>query len=97
MFNRATLRCGSQHYRHMSKSRKRIPSGTWTLCKSRKKGKQLSHRRFRRYEHVAVASKREDSLPYRQIELTCPWDLGGDGKWCYWGILDDEMKRYIRK
>lgn len=81
----------------MSRSRKKVPSGTWTYCKSRKKGKQLSHRRFRRCEKVALVSAKEGSLPFRQIELTCPWDLGGDGKWRHWGKIDDEWKRYMRK
>ena len=97
MFNRAASWCGSQHYRDMSKSRKKVPSGTWTKCKSRKKGKQLSHRRFRRSEKMAIVSDREIFLPLRQIELTYSWSLGGDGKWCHWGVLDEKWMRYMRK
>ena len=81
----------------MSRSRKKVPSGTWTACKSRKKGKRLSHRRFRRCEKVAIGCAREASLPFRQIELTCTWAIGGDGKWRYWGKMDDEWRRYMRK
>lgn len=46
---------------------------------------------------MAMVSGKTESLPFRQVELTCTWDLGGDGKWCNWGIIDDEWKRYMRK
>lgn len=97
MYNRAACGAARNIRDNMGKSRKKVPSGTWTPCKSRKKGKQFSHRRFRRCEKMAMVSGKTESLPFRQVELTCTWDLGGDGKWCNWGIIDDEWKRYMRK
>lgn len=73
----------------MSKSRKRTPAGTYCCCKSQKRGKQLSHRRFRRFERMMIQSGHDERLPIYQRELTSPWDLGGDGKH-YFGKYPDE-------
>lgn len=78
----------------MSKSRKKTPVSTWCCCKSQKKGKQESHRKFRRRENMLVSSGRYEYLPYRQWEIVEQWDLGGDGK-VYWGHFPSE-KWYIR-
>lgn len=39
-----------------------------------------------------------DRLPHRPMEITSPWDLGGDGKH-YWKIptADNRLKRLMRK
>ena len=65
---------------NMGKSRKRTPVCTWCCCKSQKRGKQISHRKFRRLEQVLVHSEKFDILPNRQWEIVEQWDLGGDGK-----------------
>ena len=64
----------------MGKSRKKTPVCTWCCCKSQKRGKQISHRKFRRLEQVLVHSEKFDVLPKRQWEIVEQWDLGGDGK-----------------
>ena len=68
---------------NMGKSRKRTSVSTFCCCKSQKRGKQTSHRRFRRREQEMMHSKILDKLPYRQREIVDQWDLGGDGK-RYW-------------
>jgi len=73
----------------MGKSRKRTPVSTWCCCKSQKQGKQMSHRMFRRREHVMVHSELFKNLPLRQWEIVEQWDLGGDGK-AYWGHSPEE-------
>jgi len=67
----------------MGKSRRRTPVSTFCCCKSQKRGKQTSHRRFRRRERVMIHLMDLDKLPYRQREIVDQWDLGGDGK-RYW-------------
>ena len=81
----------------MGKSRKRVPVSTCCCCKSQKRGKQFSHRRFRRCERMVIKSG-ETFLPIKQYELTNQWDLGGDGK-TYWGKCIDEewYERLMRK
>ncbi len=81
----------------MGKSRKRVPVSTCCCCKSQKRGKQFSHRRFRRCERMVIKSG-ETFLPIKQYELTNQWDLGGDGK-TYWGKLIGEewYERLMRK
>lgn len=64
----------------MSKSRKKVPVSTCCCCKSQKRGKQFSHRKFRRCENMKMLTGNFAQLPYRQWELTSQWDLGGDGK-----------------
>lgn len=82
----------------MGKSRKRVCAGTNCCCKSQKKGKQLASRRFRRKEHLLIEHKMFDSLPKRSLEVTCPWDLGGDGKNVYsWDPNDEFYAKWIRK
>ena len=73
----------------MGKSKKRTPAGTWCNCKSQKHGKQISHRKFRRVEHVLVNSRFYERLPFRHWEIVSQWDLGGDGK-CFMGYHPDE-------
>lgn len=82
----------------MGKSRKRFPAGTCCCCKSQKRGKQISHRKFRRLEHVLMHNYHFEKLPMLQYELTRQWDLGGDGK-CFWGWAPEEewFKKEMRK
>lgn len=82
----------------MGKSRKRVCAGTNCCCKSQKKGKQTASRRFRRKEHQLIVLGRFESLPKHSIEVTSPWDLGGDGKRVYtWNPNDEFYFKYIRK
>lgn len=82
----------------MSRSKKRTPAGTWCHCKSQKKGKKVSHRRFRRKARIVLLSNDETMLPIRQIEITDSWNLGGDGK-TYYGYHPNEdwFMRIMRK
>ena len=64
----------------MGKSRKKTPVCTWCCCKSQKRGKKISHRKFRRKEAIVIISGEYDLLPTRQWEIVEQWDLGGDGK-----------------
>ena len=73
----------------MGKSRKRTPVCTWCCCKSQKRGKQISHRKFRRLEQILVHTEKYEFLPFRQWEIVMQWDLGGDGKH-YCGHSPDE-------
>jgi hypothetical protein len=72
----------------MGKSKKRLPGGPY-VGHSQKRGKQNSHRRFRRREHILIQSGFYDFMPYCQYEITNQWDLGGDGKG-FWGYHPDE-------
>lgn len=74
----------------MSRSRKRTPVSTWCGCKSQKRGKQFSSRKFRRREHQMIATNQMDQLPRKSFEVMNPWDLGGDGKGYFNGSADDE-------
>ena len=82
----------------MSRSRKRTAAGTWCCCKSQKRGKQTSSRKFRRCEHVAIKLGQYETLPMRQREVMNQWNLGGDGKH-YYGYRPDEewYRKAIRK
>ena len=73
----------------MGKSKKKTCAGTWVAC-SQKKGKAMSHRRFRRREQTMIQRAEYDHVPLLQRELTNPYDLGGDGK-AYWHV-DNELK-----
>ena len=64
----------------MGKSKKRTPASTWCRCKSQKRGKQISHRKFRRREQAMIHAYQYEKLPHRQWEIVSQWDLGGDGK-----------------
>ncbi|MBQ8713002.1 MAG: hypothetical protein IJ551_09345 [Prevotella sp.] len=76
----------------MSRSRNKYAAGTNVVCKSQKKGKQFSSRKFRAMERAAIRNGSEP--PYKQIESTDPWDLGGDGKRIYgFGAEYDRWKR----
>ena len=98
MFNRVVCAATRNIRDNMSKSRKKTPAGTWCCCKSQKKGKQVSHRRFRRCEKMVLLSGKEILLPLRQFELTNQYDLGGDGK-RYYGYRPNEewFVRVMRK
>ena len=98
MFNRVACGATRNIRDNMSKSRKKTPAGTWCFCKSQKKGKQFSHRRFRRREKMVLLSGKEMMLPLRQFELTNQYDLGGDGK-SYYGYHPNEewFLRVMRK
>lgn len=65
----------------MSRSRKKVAGGTFAVCKSQKRGKQFSNRKFRAMERLALHHGTEP--PHKQHEATEPWDLGGDGKGIY--------------
>ena len=87
MFNRVAQRESATSHNItviMGKSRKRTPVSTWCCCKSQKRGKQISHRKFRRRERLLTHSEMYGRLPFRQWEIVKQWDLGGDGK-CYFG------------
>ena len=91
MFNRAARQDAATAHNIrdiMGKSRKRMPVGTCIGC-SQKRGKQMSHGRFRRRERILIRREFFDHLPYRQYEITNQWDLGGDGK-RFWGFAPDE-------
>lgn len=77
----------------MSRSRKKIAAGTCCVCKSQKRGKQFSSRKFRAMEREALYHEAEP--PRKQYEATSPWNLGGDGKTIYG--FDKEMDKYKRK
>lgn len=64
----------------MSRSRKQVICSTWVGCKSQKRGKRMSNRRFRRKEHQCMICHSFDRLPMQSKELMYTWDLGGDGK-----------------
>ena len=72
----------------MGKSKKKFPCGP-CIGHSQKCGKQLSHRRFRRREHILIQNGKYDNMPFRQYEITNKWNLGGDGK-CFWGFARQE-------
>ena len=73
----------------MSRSRKRMPGSTWCYCKSQKKGKQASSRKFRRKAHVLLHQGKTHLLPLKSFEVMSPWDLGGDGK-AFFGFHPEE-------
>ena len=93
MFNRDGMRQKyvSSHniYETMSRSRKRIPGSTWCCCKSQKKGKQASSRKFRRKAHVLLHQGKDHLLPFKAFEVMRSWDLGGDGK-AFFGFHPEE-------
>ena len=73
----------------LGKSKKKTPACTWCCCKSQKRGKQISHRKFRRKEATYIITGKYELLPIRQWEIVEQWDLGGDGKQ-YCGHYPDE-------
>ena len=93
MFNRGDMRQKSMSphsiYETMSRSRKRMPCGTWYGCKSQKKGKKVSSRKFRRKVHMLLSQGEYQDLPSKPFEIMDPWDLGGDGK-TFFGFHPDE-------
>ena len=93
MFNRDDMRqkSVSSHniYETMSRSRKRMPCSTWCYCKSQKRGKQASSRKFRRRANVLLHQGKHHLLPLKSLEVMSSWDLGGDGK-AFFGFHPDE-------
>lgn len=87
----------------MSRSVKKIAGGTCAVCKSQKRGKQMSHRAFRKIAKrmIKAYSVNEDivmDLPLRQMEAVSSWDLGGDGKTVYtWDANSTNGKIWRRK
>ena len=82
-------------YRIMGKSKKRTPVSTCCCCKSQKRGKQFCHRKFRRRERMMVNKGDEANIPFKMIQVTNPWDLGGDGK-MFWGYDNSDKDWWIR-
>ncbi len=80
----------------MSKSRKKNPCGLNAGCTSQKRGKQVSHRAFRKRERQLIHMSKFDCLPLRQIELVSPWDLGGDGKGKWFNLFYDDYEYYLK-
>ena len=68
---------------NMSRSRKKFPAGVCCCCKSQKRGKKVASKRFRRRVRMLISQGKYEWLPTHSIELTSPWDLGGDGKTHY--------------
>lgn len=93
MFNRAGMRQQSMSthniYETMSRSRKRMPASTSCCCKSQKKGKQASSRKFRHKAKALLHQGKHHLLPLKSFEVMSPWDLGGDGK-AFFGFHVDE-------
>lgn len=75
----------------MSRSRKRNPGGTY-CGNSQHRGKKVASKRFRRKVKVMLHNE-SGELPVKSIEVTSPYDLGGDGK-TYW---KDHDERWMRK
>ena len=101
MFNRVAQREFATAHNitgKMSRSRKKFPAGPCCCCKSQKRGKKVSHRKFRRLEHVLMHNQHFEKLPILQWEITNQWDLGGDGK-CFWCWAPDEewFQKEMRK
>ena len=71
----------------MSRSYNKVAGGTCGGCRSRKKGKQACHRKFRRNGSYS-----------KMLEAMDEWNLGGDGKTVYtWDTSSELYKRSIRK
>ena len=63
----------------MSRSFKKTPVRTMLMKMSQHPGKKAASRRFRRIVKMCLQEGKE-VLPVRSIEITNPYDLGGDGK-----------------
>lgn len=73
----------------MSRSHKRTPIRTMLGKMSQHPGKKAASRRFRRLTKMHLHEGKQ-ILPIKSIEITNPYDLGGDGKvYC----PDDHWKR----
>ncbi len=59
----------------MGKSKKKTPACTWCCCKSQKRGKQISHRKFLRKEATYIITGKYELLPIRQ------WEILNSGIW----------------
>ncbi len=77
----------------MSHSFKHFPASTCCCCKSQHRGKKNASRRFRRKVNILIRQGKFDKLPFKSIEITSPYDLGGDGKMFY-GFFDPKTKIY---
>lgn len=81
-----------------SRSRKKFPAGVNCCCKSQKKGKKVASKRFRRKVKVLMHQESYEQLPFLSIELTSPWNLGGDGNSFYgFRIEYDRNEKVMRK
>lgn len=80
----------------MSRSRKKVVSSTWVGCKSQKRGKQMSNRRFRRKERQCLCNSSYEELPHSPNELTDVFNLGGDGKKTEFVLRVDQSVSYQR-
>ena len=76
----------------MSRSRKKVPVSTNACCKSQKRGKVMASKRFRRLVKSMLVQGNED-LPMKSIEVTSPYELGGDGKQYWKDHTDDFMRK----
>ncbi len=74
----------------MSRSKKKIPISTICCCKSQKKGKRVCSRLFRHKSRILLNKGKDHLLPIKHIEVTDPWDLGGDGKTFYGNYPEEE-------
>lgn len=74
----------------MSRSRKKNPGGTVYGC-SQHEGKKAASKKFRRIAKEWLRNGSE-TLPVKSIELTRPYELGGDGK-IYWKKHSDKFMR----
>ena len=81
-----------------SRSRKKFPARVNCCCKSQKKGKKVASKRFRRKVKVLMHQESYEQLPFLSIELTSPWNLGGDGNSFYgFRIEYDRNEKVMRK
>ena len=74
----------------MSRSKKKKPFFTYVGC-SQKAGKVKANKRFRRLVKMRLHAG-STSLPLKSIEVTSPYDLGGDGKH-FWKEADEKSMR----
>ena len=71
----------------MSRSKKKKPFFTYT-SHTQKAGKVKANKRFRRLVKVRLRVG-STNLPLKSIEVTSPYDLGGDGKH-FWKDADEK-------
>jgi hypothetical protein len=64
----------------MGRNWKKVVCSTYVGCKSQKRGKRMSNRKFRRKERQCLDNSSFEKLPHSPKELTDEWELGGDGK-----------------
>lgn len=74
----------------MSRSKKKKPFFTYT-SHTQKAGKVKANKRFRRLVKMRLRAG-STNLPLKSIEVTSPYDLGGDGKH-FWKDADEKAMR----